>query len=432
MAYAIDEAERSSACEILVACRGKIDSDIRHPLYRFTSVNTPSGSSIEAYTYNQTGDRLSKVAPGMLTGSYTYAPGTHHLIGAGTTTRTVDARGNTTGNALASGAYVYGYNDRNRMTSLQKDGVLQATYGINALGLRVEKIVGDQTTLFDYDENSQLTSESSGNSTRDYVWLDGMPVGIVDNDGVSPSLAFVSADGLRTPRVVTNGSGTVLWQWAFAGNPFGEQLPTSGSGYSLNLRYPGQYYDAESGLNSNVNRDYEAATGRYIQSDPIGLDGGTNTYGYVDQNPFGFVDPLGLQAVCLACHNGVLPGFPGPVPMPPPAQSLPAPGAGAASDAGDGVGDATKPDTCPPDKPCPPCRSVSGTIIPVGTIGYRLDILPENVVQHGIYGSHYNLYKANQAPRNSARPCKCFWQPIGAVSVNNPVFGSIPIEEFAE
>lgn len=100
--------------------------------------------------------------------------------------------------------------------------------------------------------------------------------------------------------------------------------------------------------------------------------------------------------------------------------------------ADDGVGDTAKPDTCPPDKPCPPCRTVSGTIIPVGTIGYRLGIRPENVVQQGIYGSHYNLYKANQTPRNSARSCKCFWQPIGALSVSNPVFDSISIEVFAE
>jgi len=63
--------------------------------------------------------------------------------------------------------------------------------------------------------------------------------------------------------------------WAYAGNPFGEQQPTSSTGYVLNLRYPGQYYDAESGLVSNGFRDcYEPATGRYCESDPTGLDGG--------------------------------------------------------------------------------------------------------------------------------------------------------------
>jgi RHS repeat-associated protein len=104
----------------------------------------------------------------------------------------------------------------------------------------------------------------------------------------------VTADQLGTPRAVTDGTGTVIWSWAYQGNPFGEQQPTSLAGYVLNLRYPGQYYDAETGTNYNMFRTYDPATGRYLQSDPIGLAGGISTFGYVGGNPLRSIDPLGL------------------------------------------------------------------------------------------------------------------------------------------
>jgi RHS repeat-associated protein len=264
-------------------------------LYRLTGVNTGDGTAVDAYTYNKTGDRLSKVAPGMLTGTYTYKAGTHQLTGVGTTTRQVDARGNTTANVLASGAYGFGYNQRNRLTVVQNSGATVGSYVLNTFGQRVQKVASGLTTRFDYDEGSHLLGESTGTTTRDYVWVDDLPVGIVDRNGTAATVNLLHADGLGSPRVVTNNTGAVLWQWAYAGNPFGEKEPVSTSGYVNNLRYPGQYFDQESGLAYNVRRDYEAATGRYIQSDPIGLlSRQASTYAYVQSNALRGIDPLGL------------------------------------------------------------------------------------------------------------------------------------------
>jgi RHS repeat-associated protein len=61
-----------------------------------------------------------------------------------------------------------------------------------------------------------------------------------------------------------------------------------------NHRFPGQYYDAETGLHQNYFRDYEASIGRYVQRDPIGLDGGINVFGYVGAGPIGGIDVYGL------------------------------------------------------------------------------------------------------------------------------------------
>ncbi|MET3653546.1 RHS repeat-associated core domain-containing protein [Dyella japonica] len=156
------------------------------------------------------------------------------------------------------------------------------------------------TSSYLYDENSQLLGEY-GDTMRDYLWLDGIPVAVSDTKlrgGLSLSFqtttSYVHADGLNTPRAITDASGKVQWQWSYTGNPFGEQLPTSSTGFVYNLRYAGQYYDAESRLMDNIHRTYEPATGRYLQSDPIGLAGGWSTYAYVGGNSLNAADPLGL------------------------------------------------------------------------------------------------------------------------------------------
>lgn len=267
-------------------------------LYHLTTVKNAQGQAIEAYTYNRTGDRLSKAASGLATGTYGYQSGTHWLTSIGSGVRTYDANGNTTGNAAGGSTYGYGYNDRNRMTVVQRNGQTVANYVYNAFEQRVGKTAtfpNSVTQRFIYDENSQIAGEY-GAASRSYVWLGNLPVALVDTSGGVSSVSYVHADGLNTPRAIADAGGAVVWQWPFQGNPFGEQQPASPAGYAFNLRFSGQYYDAESTLSYNINRDYEASIGRYIQSDPIGQSGGINTYAYVAGNPATNVDPLGLVA----------------------------------------------------------------------------------------------------------------------------------------
>lgn len=125
----------------------------------------------------------------------------------------------------------------------------------------------------------------------------------------SASAYFIHTDQINTPRGITNGSGSLVWRWD--SDPFGNdsanEQPAGQSAFKNNLRFSGQYFDRESNLYYNYFRDYDPALGRYIQSDPIGLNGGINTYGYVLGNPVGNYDPLGLAIKCKTILK--LPGY---------------------------------------------------------------------------------------------------------------------------
>jgi RHS repeat-associated protein len=304
------------------------------PLYRLTQITEADGSTLESVTYNPTGDRLSKAGSGLATGTYSYNPNTHQLIATGNAARSVDANGNTTAVSQAGGVYGFGYNDRNRMAVAQLAGNTVGSYTYNALNQRVGKVVNSTAQRFSYDEDSQMLAEY-GATNRDYIWMDGIPVANVDVANGSSTISYVTADQLGTPRVVADGNSNTIWQWPYQGNAWGEQQPANGS-YSYNPRFAGQYSDVETGLSNNVNRDYDAATGRYIQSDPSGLAGGISTYATVNNNPLSYTDPLGLQSTAQ-CLNPVN------APACAAAGMLPEAGAGAVSNgaaAGGAVGDA--------------------------------------------------------------------------------------------
>ena len=113
---------------------------------------------------------------------------------------------------------------------------------------------------------------------------------------------YIHPDHLNTPRVIANQAGTIVWRWD-QGEPFGNDPPNDNPfgvvAFEFNLRFPGQYFDRETGLAYNYFRDYDPKLGRYVQSDPLGLAGGINTYTYVINNPVSLIDPEGLFGTTL-------------------------------------------------------------------------------------------------------------------------------------
>lgn len=105
------------------------------------------------------------------------------------------------------------------------------------------------------------------------------------------TMYFIHNDHLGTPQVVTDENQSVVWQADY--QPFGE-VDIVTNQIEQNARFPGQYTDDQTGLYYNYFRDYDPTIGRYIQSDPIGLNGGQNTYGYAGANPAIYMDIYGL------------------------------------------------------------------------------------------------------------------------------------------
>lgn len=129
----------------------------------------------------------------------------------------------------------------------------------------------------------------------------------------SGELLYIHNDALGTPQAMTDESGNVVWTAEtdpFGGAKVNEDPDGDGKNIELNVRFPGQYYDKETGLHYNYYRYYNPSTGRYLTSDPIGLAGGTNTYSYVENRPLYWIDPYGLDSISIgfggAFHYGPL------------------------------------------------------------------------------------------------------------------------------
>ncbi len=192
----------------------------------------------------------------------------------------------------------YAYDPFNRMASTTRSAALSdgintypagtTTYRVNPLGQRVYKTGPVGEYWFNYTSGGQLLADyKTGKGWTDYIYFNGQPVAMVR----SGTRYYLYNDHLGRPEIAANSSGTAVWR---ASNGSFDRNVTTDSIGGLNLGLPGQYFDAETGHWYNMFRTYDGTEGRYLESDPIGLNGGFNTYAYSENSPLIFVDPLGL------------------------------------------------------------------------------------------------------------------------------------------
>jgi RHS repeat-associated protein len=253
-----------------------------------------------SYTYDPNGNRLSQ-QNGTLT---TYAFQGNRLSTA-TSGWTASYQYDSAGNTTSDGTRTFVYNQNQRLIRVLEGGTVKGEYIYDGHGRRTIKTAytkqGNKTitttTVFHYDTQGRLIGETnhSGTLVAEYVWLGERPLAMVRKAGNKEETYYFHGDQLNTPLKATDKTGAVVWDVEF--DPFGIELPGGVKVVQNTLRFPGQYYDQETGLHYNYFRDYDPKVGRYIQPDPIGLAGGMNLYPYVENRPINQTDPRGLSSL---------------------------------------------------------------------------------------------------------------------------------------
>ncbi|MEO1481483.1 MAG: RHS repeat-associated core domain-containing protein [Myxococcota bacterium] len=313
----------------------KSSSTLRNQTFKYTArdelreVNdTVDGATSETLSYDSTGQLYSAAGP-YGTMDYRYrrlgdrdrvreggGPWEEYEYGAGTELVTTRMNGSPHRSYLYDGAghvveevrprgsgtntdlYEYEYNDAGRMARVRKNGTRVGDYLYNSMGQLVWRRLQQtgETFHYVYDNagNRIAEYEYKGNQgvselLREFVWLEGRPLAVITPE----STVTVRSDHIGRPVFATGANGNVKWRVVY--RPFGEVHSVTGGQDAMTLGFPGQWYHEESGLYQNWHRDYDAATGRYLQSDPLRLVDGPQVHSYALGNPMRYTDFMGLS-----------------------------------------------------------------------------------------------------------------------------------------
>ncbi|MGQ5490379.1 RHS repeat-associated core domain-containing protein [Thauera sp. ZXT1-4] len=245
-----------------------------------------------------------------------FEPGTHRLADP-----SAAAHYTASGQPERLGDREYDWDARGRLVEVREHGAVLARYRYDHRDLRNTREVSDRTMHTVYDEHRQPLAEldADGRILRQYVWLADIPLAVIDTpQGVTPAqhkdtgtmqfadklvrmiraafmqserIVWLHGNHLGAPELATDATGQVLWRATYA--PFGVATIQSRD-FTLDLRLPGQVFDAETGLHYNRARYYDPAAGQYLTPDPLGTPDGPNPYAYAAFNPLRYVDPDGL------------------------------------------------------------------------------------------------------------------------------------------
>ncbi|NMG03989.1 RHS repeat-associated core domain-containing protein, partial [Azoarcus taiwanensis] len=246
-----------------------------------------------------------------------FEPGTHRPIG----TNDTPTRYNANGQPLELDGRTYAWDALGRLVAVDETAHTLARYGYDHRGLRNRKTIDADTHYTLHDEARQPLAEldADGRILRQYVWVADLPLAVIDTpEGVAPAAADPSAlsriagdvrrivqswfgsgdtlvwlhsNHLNAPELATASHGNIIWRAHYS--PFGAAT-VQHQGFELDLRLPGQRFDAETGLHYNRQRYYDPEHGQYLTPDPLGTPDGPNPYAYVAFSPLIYIDPDGL------------------------------------------------------------------------------------------------------------------------------------------